>query len=69
MSRNIKIAVALYAVFAVVTFGRAAADPRRVCFDTVKGEVSSFCPSETLAAPAMFAGVAWPLYWSWEAWS
>lgn len=69
-SRNwTAIALGVYAMVAIATFGRAASDPDRVCFDKITLEAAKYCPSRVHAAPAIFAGTFWPLYWSWEAWS
>ena len=61
-----KYLISGYAIVALVTFGFAATDPRRVCYDNWKGEVIDFCPSSTIVKSSLPAGLFWPAYWSWE---
>lgn len=66
----------IYAVMAVVTFGRAAAEYQRgldrYCVASVPvAERRRECSDdgETPVSSGSFAGIFWPLYWSWEAFS
>lgn len=61
-----KYLISGYFIVALITFGIAATDPRRVCYDNWKGEVVDFCPSSTVAKSALPAALFWPFYWSWE---
>lgn len=74
MTRNIKIAVALYAVIGCATFGHAAAERERTDqaeYDAcVMQKKSGYCFQENFGGIAgLAAAPLWPLYWSWEAWS
>lgn len=62
MSRNIAIALAVYALIGVVTFGHsAAATPPCKAGDM-------WCvPGEEAVYRGFASGLMWPLYWSWEA--
>ncbi len=61
--------LALNAGIALLTFGYAASHPTPCYsggYSTPRSEIP--CDSSTLAGTALFAGIFWPLYWSWEAW-
>lgn len=65
-------ALALYGTVTVVTFGRAAAQSaawyQANCTTLMKrADAGSQC-YEPYVGNALFAGLLWPLYWSWEAW-
>ncbi|CAB4137262.1 hypothetical protein UFOVP319_19 [uncultured Caudovirales phage] len=49
-----------YAAAAIATFGHAAQNAATRNPDM---------PSDIAASAGLLAGIAWPLYWSWEAWS
>lgn len=63
---RLKLAIALYAAAAVVTFGHSATSPK-VC-PTYGRERYVPCESAQIAAEATNAALARPLYWSWTAW-
>lgn len=58
-------AVAYWAV-AIATFGVSASDPSRVCMNRYSGELRP-CENAEITFAGVFAGAAWPLYWSWVA--
>ena len=60
------IATAYFAI-ALFTFGVAATDPNRVCYDYWDKVQLDFCPTSTIVKAALPAAIMWPLYWSWEA--
>jgi hypothetical protein len=60
----------LYPVIALVTFGHSAANyPVYDAWQT-EAEIDAGIPKEEdrvmTATKSIFAGVCWPLYWSWE---
>ncbi len=79
MNRRIVITLAsLYAAFAIMTFGHAAAfaqraeDARmRACEARVAVKRDGVCweSGERVVMSGFMGGALWPLYWSWEAWS
>lgn len=54
-----------YAGIAIFTFGYSASTPHQ-CFDNFTGQVGSWCPFTVIGPQSFFAGLFWPLYWSWE---
>ena len=62
MSGRMKPALIGYAVVAVITFGHAASNTNH-CLRQIR------CGTLAEAILGAYAGVFWPLYWSWEAWS
>lgn len=72
MNRS-QVVLIVYAAIAVITFGYSAAEQDRF----QQGKCAT--AEERVAAgercyrlpgfAGFFAGAAWPLYWSWEAWS
>lgn len=77
MSKQWKIAAALYATAGVVTFGHASAAAQRendafIKMCQIEGDAVRECFAYVLAPPlweGLWGGALWPLYWSWEAWS
>lgn len=57
-----------YAAIAIVTFGHSAADEPLTCPPEAR-----YCLDSDMTGRAVMggilAGMLWPLYWSWEAWS
>lgn len=64
---NWREALCVYLAAAVLTFGVAASDRRRVCYDKLSVEQSGWCPSSQHVQAGFAAGLFWPLYWSWTA--
>lgn len=64
------LAIGIYLVVGLVTFGHAAAESQRyadrdqaICMER-RGD---FCSTiELPAVPALIGAALWPLYWSWE---
>ena len=65
--------IVFYVIIAIFTFGHAAAGTQRwqdTHCQTAEARIAS--NERCYSGPAVngvFAGVFWPLYWSWEMWS
>jgi hypothetical protein len=71
MTRRLCLLGGLYAVAAIITFGHAATNGERERLARCAANRHSFaCYSkEEPVLGGILAGLMWPLYLSWEAWS
>ena len=80
MTRTVRLAIATYALVAIVTFGHAAASQAErnrtvyaICRDDNPENLRLCEVDRAYEVPSTFSGLVsgaiWPLYWSWEAWS
>lgn len=67
MARKRKLALAIYALIGLFTFGRSAShiDDKPQCAD-VHARDCSVAPEVGAFLGGGLAAVVWPLYWSWE---
>ena len=68
-ARKTTIIAAFYVAIGVVTFGHAAANRDREYAQCVAAQAQDWCGNDDGGAAGLAAFIAWPLYWSWEAWS
>lgn len=61
-----RLAIALYAAVAMVTFGHSTAQPKQ-CWALDHGKWVE-CSSFEVGVDGLTSAALWPLYWSWVAW-